>query len=443
MGCNRCGALVSCGCSSTSNNCNGNPCGAPSCGSNPSPTPYYENTPQCQENHCQEINNYLFNTTISPDNSWNVPLCGQLVTFVVGDLNTFHIGAYIWSDTYGYYEVVGFDRNTHQLTVINNCIEGNAAPGTKVEACSLFIVVDPPLEAGGNSGQVCLELDFTAPAVNACVLITVTNIGTLVAGDTVRIGSGTYRVSSIDSATTITICNDGEGITPGSPVVAKNGAGQYQYCLVVISNCCATLSEEITNINEEIDALSSSISTTITNVNQLITNFGGTLPTPCSDYKNTADSNSSGDLVTVPELIAPQASFTTTTTSYSTTNTTCRDFKILSIIQVDWDYVLDSEFEANCLWTNVKIERRINAGAWNTLYDRTVADFFCDGNGFGNLGDYRQSYQRVLHEFFNVIPTASLSVEVKVTFTNNNALTGDSVYLDDYQVQVFALIIGL
>lgn len=444
MGCNRCGALVSCGCSSTSNSCNGNPCGAPSCGSNPSPTPYYESTPQCQEDHCKEVNNYLFNTTISPDNSWNIPACGNLVTFVVGDLNTFHIGAYIWSETYGYFEVVGFDRNTHQLTVINNCIEGNATPGTKVEACSLFIVVDPPLEAGGANGQVCLELDFTAPAVSSCILITVTTIGTLVAGDTVRIGSGTYRVQEINSATTITICNDGEGITPGSPVIAKNSAGQYQYCLVVISNCCATLSEEISDINVELNDLSSDVGAVTTVVNTIVTNFGGVPPSPCSNYQNFLYSNQSGALVSTPVEIVAQANHTTGISSFSTTNTsTCRNVIVLSILHLDWIYTLDSELEIDCLWTNVAIERRINGGAWNILYSRPVADYFCDGGGFGNVGDYTNSYQRSLYEFHNIAPAAGLGLEARAVFTNNNAIGGASVFLDEFQLQLTALLVGV
>src|SRR4029078_7777850 len=81
-------------------------------------------------------------------------------------------------------------------------------------------------------------LDFTAPAVSSCTTITVTSTTTLRAGDVISIGTGSYSIDTILSDTVMTICNDGDGITPGTVVVAQDGAGNFQYPIAVLSNCC-------------------------------------------------------------------------------------------------------------------------------------------------------------------------------------------------------------
>lgn len=203
----------------------------------------------CAEDHCQTIINQQFIATLKILNSWNVPDCGGAATLSVIGLKGIAIGANLWAEQYGYYEVIGFNADNGQITVQNNCIDGNSPEGTNVPACTEFTVTDPPLADGGG-GQPSLfpyvAIDFTAPNDGDCILITVTTVNGLVVGKNVQIGSGTYRVSSIPDGTHITICNDGEGITPGTAVIAKNAANQFQYPIILIdANPCTN--DEVTS----------------------------------------------------------------------------------------------------------------------------------------------------------------------------------------------------
>ena len=200
------------------------------------------NTSACQENHCVEYINQQFHATLKVANSWNVPSCGGSAVLYVAGIKAIAIGSYVWADGYGYFEVVSFNAESQQITVQNNCTEGNAPEGTQVPACTEFTVVGPPLEAGAESQPALfpyVAIDFTAPNVSTCLLITVTTVNGLVVGKTVQIGSGTYRVNSIPDGTHIEICNDGAGITPGTAVIAQNEANQYQYPIILIdTNPC-------------------------------------------------------------------------------------------------------------------------------------------------------------------------------------------------------------
>lgn len=221
-------------------------CGPKSCcGNVSSPTPiqpYCGPTVSCPENHCQEIITQQFAAALKIVNSWNVPNCGGSATLYVSGLISVAVGSFLWNSQYGYFEVVGFDKETNQITVENSCIDGNAPEGTNVPACTYFIVTDAPLEAGGGGSPGIfpfVAIDFTAPLVGDCLLITVTNVNGLVVGKNVQIGSGTYRIESIPDGTHIVICNDGLGITPGTAVIAKNAANQYQYPIILIdANPC-------------------------------------------------------------------------------------------------------------------------------------------------------------------------------------------------------------
>lgn len=196
----------------------------------------------CVEDHCQVIINQQFFTALKINNSWNVPDCQGAAFLYVSGVQSVLIGSYLWDPAFGYFEIIGFDVATQQITVQNNCNDGNAAVGTQVPACTLFVVVDAPT-AVTNSGSATMfpyvAVDFTAPDNGDCILITVTNVNGLVVGKNVQIGSGIYRIDSIADATHITICNDGSGITPGTAVFAKNSAGQFQYPITLIdANPC-------------------------------------------------------------------------------------------------------------------------------------------------------------------------------------------------------------
>jgi hypothetical protein len=196
--------------------------------------------PACQESHCQQILINTYPLAVKVANPWNVPACDETAILIIPDATQALVGSYLWNPIYGYFEITGFNSTTKQLTVINNCNAGNATEGTAVPECALFVVTDEPSESSGPSSTYpYVAIDFTAPANGDCLLITVTNVNGLVTGKNITIGTGTYRISAINSATTITICNDGTGITPGTSVIAKNGAGQYQYPITLVdSNPC-------------------------------------------------------------------------------------------------------------------------------------------------------------------------------------------------------------
>lgn len=215
------------------------------CGNVSYPTPlqpFCGPTSSCPEDHCQEIISQQFVAALKITNSWNVPDCGGSATLYISGLVAVSIGSYLWNSQYGYFEVIGFDKDTNQVTVENPCIEGNAPEGTTVPACTYFIVTDTPLGASGGGAPSLypyVAIDFTAPNDSTCLLITVTNVNGLVVGKNVQIGAGMYRIESIPDGTHITICNDGDGITPGTPVIAKNEANQYQYPITLIdANPC-------------------------------------------------------------------------------------------------------------------------------------------------------------------------------------------------------------
>lgn len=199
----------------------------------------------CPENHCLvEVKNQ-FCTTIKVMNAWNVPDCGEQAILEVPNVLSALPGSYLWSSTYGYFEVISYNATTQQLVIQNNCQNDNASPGTAVLACSQFIVVDAPFSATDPTEFPYVALDFTAPADGNCLDILVTSTIGLTAGSTIQIGNGIYVLNAITSPTLINICNEGEGLIPGTVVVSVNAAGDYQYPITTIgANPCANASVE-------------------------------------------------------------------------------------------------------------------------------------------------------------------------------------------------------
>lgn len=198
------------------------------------PTPFYNCAPVCPENHTQRIVLQQYYASVSIADSWNVPLCGESAVVNIIGLKAIAPGAYIWNSQFGFFEITAFDAGTGQVTIQNNCNEGNAAAGTNVPGCTEFTVTVPPCDCGTDQ-QVCVAIDFTAPANGDCLDITLTNTTGLTVSDTIQIGTGFYFLEAIKPNDIVTICNQGSGITPGTPVIAKDANGRYQYCLSVIS----------------------------------------------------------------------------------------------------------------------------------------------------------------------------------------------------------------
>lgn len=250
--CSVCGNLAPCSCPTQIDNCP-TLCGpsqascSTDCGCGPiaqsCPQPYYVEVGSCPEDHTKVTCIRQFYTSIKNSNVWNIPACGATAVVFFPDVNSILLGSFIWNTSYGYFEVVSFNPETHEIGIRNNCNDGNATPGTSVLACNEFIVTPPSCCTGGGSQNPDIfpyvAVDFTAPANGNCIDITVTSVAGLIVGKNVQIGSGIYRVDGISSGTLITICNDGDGITPGTPVIAKNGAGDYQYPVILIdTNPC-------------------------------------------------------------------------------------------------------------------------------------------------------------------------------------------------------------
>lgn len=200
--------------------------------------PYYLQTPVCEENHTLEIKTLEHNFSLNVANTWVIPECGGSAVIIIMDLHLVHIGSFLWNALYGYFEITAFDECSSQITVRNNCTEGNTAPGTEIPSCTNFVVTDAPCPSLAETTPF-LGADFTAPNVGECIDITVTNTIGLSAGTTIEIGIGAYTLDHIVSNTTINICNDGSGIPSGTLVIAIGPGGSYQYPIVTINSSIA------------------------------------------------------------------------------------------------------------------------------------------------------------------------------------------------------------
>lgn len=233
MACNTCGNIVGC--------CT---CGSGTTCANP--PAYYTNTPVCKEDNCQKIYCNQFSFAVCPCISWNIPQCGGSALLSVPGLKGASTGSYLWNVAYGYFEITSVDAEKGLLGIMNPCLTGNAAPGTQIPKGTCFVVTAAPPEATNPSDLFpYLALDFTAPAISDCIPITVTTINGLTVGDIISIGTGFYEIDSFISNTVINICNTGDGIIPGTPVVAQDQFGNYVYPIVVVSNCCESLTDAI------------------------------------------------------------------------------------------------------------------------------------------------------------------------------------------------------
>lgn len=238
MACSTCGSHVPCGCRPLQND---------SCCQNlipATPQPYYQCASACPEGHTQQVFIQQFVADLKIQDTWNVPACNGTATVTSVQLIDIVVGSYLWNPEYGYFEITAFNSATNQITLYNHCNEGNAAEGTNVPSCTPFTVTTPPADSSTPTDGPCVAIDFTAPDVGDCIDITLTSTTGIAVGYLVDIGTGQYRVSALKPNDIITICNDGSGITPGTPVIARDPQGHYQYCLQIIAvNPCTNTSE--------------------------------------------------------------------------------------------------------------------------------------------------------------------------------------------------------
>ena len=96
--------------------------------------------PACEESHVKVVNQAQYSAGLKVVEAFNVPGCERTTVIVIPNLTQILIGAYLWNPTYGYFKVVAFDYASSTVTIMNMCHSGNAAPGTVIPACTMFII---------------------------------------------------------------------------------------------------------------------------------------------------------------------------------------------------------------------------------------------------------------------------------------------------------------
>lgn len=238
MACNCPVGSCSCGCQSN------DPCSIPSCTTSCSagePCAQIESSCETEQQECA-TNGNLFVEVVA---AGNMPACDGIGSLFVDDASRLFPGAVIYAEGVGYLTVVTV-VDASEVTVRNDCPECALHvldPGAVIPVGTQFGVGIPFCATEGVefTGPM-LNSDFFIPAVAACVLIAVTSIDGLAIGDTVSIAGNRYRINDIPTTTTMEICNDGEGGTPGTLVEKDpNGDGVLDYPILRISgvNPCA------------------------------------------------------------------------------------------------------------------------------------------------------------------------------------------------------------
>lgn len=225
-------------------------CGNPGCQSSTQcgcgPSPYYTNVSTCPEDNRLIINNVTFAANLKSGSSFNMPACGQNAYIKFPGLIDIALNSKIWAFGVGFLTVVAFDPDSQTVTALNDCettCGTQATPGTLVAICTNFVPTVPPCpnSGGGGSSSIYpyLAAQFTAQANSVCIPITVTNTNGLSAGKLIQVSGGTYLLQTITDGTHITICNQGQGVTPGTVVNAVDSGGNYITPIILVdSNPC-------------------------------------------------------------------------------------------------------------------------------------------------------------------------------------------------------------
>jgi hypothetical protein len=165
-------------------------------------------------------------TALAVDNSWNIPACGSDAVLSVPGLTSVLIGAYVYNPTYGWYKVVGFNSTNGPITVRNECVEGNEAPGTTVPAGTTFAFSPPP-----STVATSVTTDFVIPACAGSVMIEISGVPTVVVGSYIWAPTyGWLRVTAWDATNSLlTVVND---CTNGNAVAGTTVPSGTQYLFV-------------------------------------------------------------------------------------------------------------------------------------------------------------------------------------------------------------------
>lgn len=336
-------------------------------------TPYYLNSAVCTENHTQEVvvNQYQFG--VCPTNSWNVPQCGQSAVLDVAGVTGITIGANIWHPSYGYFEIISVNASQGTIQITNYCLADNAAAGVQIPACTCFTITPPSCCTDANNQDgVFVAYDFTAPADATCLDIILTSVEGLIAGNNVQIGTGLYLLSEIKANNVITICNEGEGITPGTPVIAKNQFEFYQYPVqLVVSNACSIASVATGKVLACNGESSATLVNGIVGDVLTLTNVDGTAhyatPAAIPVYQSELETNTSAPVVPTT-LDAGTPSFTSNLAGVTITNPNAT--RPMNTIFTVTGSVLGERIiptVADWLELSMSLQVRYDGGGWNVM----------------------------------------------------------------------------
>lgn len=180
----------------------------------------------CQEDvECEQVCSALI-----VSNSWNIPSCGNAAVLLVPDLAVALVGSYIWNPTYGFFRISMFDSINHQLTVVNECTDGNADAGDVVPADTTFIFGAPPGSTSVTYSQTGSGSGYTfTNSISPIVFGTTSPIITLTIPGTYELDG--YFVVATDSLTNVAALTINGGLyrsnnTPSS-LLALSALGIY------------------------------------------------------------------------------------------------------------------------------------------------------------------------------------------------------------------------
>lgn len=141
-------------------------------------------------------------TALEVANSWNIPACSAEAVLSVPGLETVLIGSYIYNPTYGWFQVTAFDSANHQITVMNECFDANAAAGTVVPALTTFIFSAPPSSTNVTYEQLAVGTPYDFTAVDAELVFGTTSptITLTVPGTYLLMGSVSVQAAAVTTA---------------------------------------------------------------------------------------------------------------------------------------------------------------------------------------------------------------------------------------------------
>ena len=145
----------------------------------------------------------------SESNGFTQPLVGTTVVIDVASGYWMQVGQYVFIPSGGYYQVAS--GSTPTFALLNLGYSGiNMPVGSAV--ATAFV---SPGGIAGNNSYSNLTASFIQPAVGGTVTISVDNTSWMIPGFTIAItGAGYYTISSINSATSVTILNPGYADSP-------------------------------------------------------------------------------------------------------------------------------------------------------------------------------------------------------------------------------------